>query len=106
MPNATVRANARATPKPPPGSPESIRRQTAEHNRDVALLKASQALVPDTCFMERETAKGDAEKHDLFRRAIHAGYVRGQRWMILMQTAPRRQAPRASRLLTKPPDRC
>jgi hypothetical protein len=71
MPNATVRANARATPKPKPGSAESIRRQTADLNRDVALLKASQAAVPHTfeSVIERETAKRDAEKHELFGRA-------------------------------------
>jgi hypothetical protein len=40
MPNATVRANARTTPKPPPGSAEPIRRQTDELNADVAMLKA------------------------------------------------------------------
>jgi hypothetical protein len=50
MPNATVRANARTMPKPAPaeppfGSVESIRQQTDENIRDVALLKPVQSTV-------------------------------------------------------------
>ena len=43
MPKATVRANARTTPKPEPGTVKSVQRQTAALNQGVALLKASQA---------------------------------------------------------------
>jgi hypothetical protein len=82
MPNATVRANARTTPKPKPGSAESIRRQTADLKFATALLKASQAAVPDTIesIVERGTAKRDAEldaKHELFGRA-YARWLRAR----------------------------
>jgi len=44
MPNATVRANARTTPKSPPGSVASIRRKTAELKSSTAALMAAKAV--------------------------------------------------------------
>ena len=45
MPNATVRANARTTPKPPPpGSAKSTRRQTADLEAATALLNAAKVV--------------------------------------------------------------
>jgi hypothetical protein len=40
MPNATVRANARSTPKPKPASRESIRRQVEDIEKAKSLLEA------------------------------------------------------------------
>jgi hypothetical protein len=47
MPNKTVRANARPTPKSPPepGSPESIRSQAADLKSVTALLKEARPLI-------------------------------------------------------------
>jgi hypothetical protein len=45
MPNRTVRANARTTPKPKPGSAESVRRKTAELKTATALLKEARPVI-------------------------------------------------------------
>jgi hypothetical protein len=57
MPNATVRANAQTTPKPPPGSAESIRRQTAELETATALLNAAKVV-------EREAAEPNSQRRN------------------------------------------
>jgi len=51
MPNATVRANARRTPKAPPGSAASVRRKTAELKTATALLKEARPIIES---VERE----------------------------------------------------
>jgi hypothetical protein len=58
MPNATVRANAPTTPKPKPGSAESIRCQTAELESATALLKAAKAV---------DAGHGDLRTHQALR---------------------------------------
>jgi hypothetical protein len=58
MPNATVRADARTTPKPPPGSAESIRLQTAELETATALVRAAKVV-------DRELAEpNEPDAHD------------------------------------------
>jgi hypothetical protein len=70
MPNATVRANARTTLKPPPGSVASLRGQTAELESATALLQISQAVERDIdCETDKHVRFGRAYARWLHARA-------------------------------------
>ena len=64
MPNATVRANARSTPKPKPDSVESIRRQVDDIKTATALLKA--VKVVENAAAEPKESRSDAHFRNAF----------------------------------------